>query len=299
MKPDSILFMTLVGSPGEKADARLMIDSLRSFGGEMAGCTFWVFASDPRVAPCADLETENTRIFPLEVPAAAKGYLFGDKVAARARAEQLAPAATRSLVWVDPGCLFVGPPLLFDLGPDFEAAVRPVHIRNVGLAPGDPPGEFWKGVYAAVGSDGVRTTVESFVDGQRIRSYFNSHAHAVNPARGLFRRWLELFEGMIADRDFQARACPDETHQIFLFQAIFSALLVASLEPERIRILPPTYNYPLHLQGRIPADRRAAALNDLVCFSYEQESIRPEALTGIQVREPLRSWLVSHLSNRP
>jgi hypothetical protein len=228
-----------------------------------------------------------------------KGYIFGDKVAARARAEQLAPAATRSLVWVDPGCLFVGPPQLFDLGPDFDAAVRPVHIQNVGLPPEAPLDEFWRGVCAAVGVADVRTTVESFVDGRRIRSYFNSHAHAVDPKRGLFHRWLELFEGMIADRDFQARACRDETHQIFLFQAIFSTLLASALEPARLRILPPTYNYPLHLQGRIPADRRAAALNDLVCFSYEQESIRPEALTGIQVREPLRSWLASHLSNRP
>jgi hypothetical protein len=134
------------------------------------------------------------------------------------------------------------------------------------------------------------------VDGQRIRSYFNSHAHSVDPGRGLFRRWLELFAALVQDRDFQARACPDETHRTFLFQAAFSALLASSLEPERIRLLPPTYNYPYHLQDRIPADRRAAALNDLVCFSYEEESIRPERLTGIQVREPLRSWLAARFA---
>jgi len=289
--PDPVLFATLVRSQEGKLAASRLIDSLRTFGGELADSPFWVFEADPAAAPCRDLEAGKTTVLPLDVPASVKGYLFGDKVYARARAEELAPQGVGSVVWVDPFCLFVQPPRLFDLGPDYDAAVRPVHIRNVGLAPESPLDAFWQGIYAAAGLDDVTTTVESFADGRRIRSYFNSHAHAVDPRRGLFRGWFELFEKLVGDREFQSRACPDETHQIFLFQASFSALLCKAVEPGRLRILPPTYNYPYQLHREVPAERRAGSLNDMVLVTYEDCDLRPEALTDIRVDEPLRGWL--------
>jgi hypothetical protein len=218
-------------------------------------------------------------------------YPFGRKVAACAQAEQLVTTGTRTLVWIDPACLIVQPPVLFDLGAAFDAAFRPVHIRNVGLPPAEPLDAFWQGIYSALGLVDISTAVVSFVDSQRLRPYFNTHAFAIHPALGLMSRWYELFQQFIDDDQFQAAACPDQRHQIFLFQAILSSLVASSLAPERVLILPPTYNYPYHLLERIPTERRATAFDDLVCIAYEERSIHPEALTGIQVREPLRAWL--------
>jgi len=285
----SLLFLTIVGSPERARRARLLIDSLRSFGGGLADSPFWVFA--PRLELVRTLKDERTRILPLAAPDPVLAYPFGGKVAACARAEELAPVGTRSLISIDTSCLIVRPPLLFDLGSDFDAALRPVHIRNVGLPVAAPLDEFWMGIYTAIGVDDIHSTVDSFVDGQRLRSYFNSHSLTVNPGRGLFRRWYELFQRLLANREFQSRACVDELHQIFLFQALLSALIAASLDLQRIRILPPSYNYPYNLQARVPETSRAAALNELVCFTYEERSLRPETVTDIQVREPLRSWL--------
>lgn len=270
---------------------RRMIASLRTFGGELADAPFWVFATDPDSVSA--IETDQTRILPLTAPVA--GYLFGKKVAACARAEELAPAGTKSLVWVDAAYLFVQPPALLSLGADAEAAFRPVHIRNVGLPPSEPLDPFWSGIYAALGVDDIPATVTSFVDSQLLRAYFNSHAFAVNPALGLMTRWYELFQQLVGDADFQAAACPDDAHQIFLFQAILSALVATSIHTERLRILPPAYNYPYNLHELVPAENRPAALNDVVSFTYEERDIRPEAVTGIQVRDPLREWLVSHI----
>ncbi|MCI0475215.1 MAG: hypothetical protein L0Y55_03135, partial [Anaerolineales bacterium] len=115
-----------------------------------------------------------------------------------------------------------------------------------------------------------------------------------NPQKGLLRRWFELFEKLVGNQEFQARACADERHQVFLFQAILSALLVTSLDPQRIHILPPTYNYPYNLHARVPLEHRAHALNDLVCFTYEERSIDPSAMTDITIREPLKTWLATH-----
>jgi hypothetical protein len=273
---------------------RLLIDSLRTFGGELAEAPFWVFSTDPE--PVRGLEAGSTHVLPLPVSDKAAGYLFGKKVAACARAEELAPTGTRSLVWIDPACLFVQPPALFALGTDCDAAFRPVHIRNVGLLPTEPLDAFWQGIYAAVGVEEVTSTLTSFVDGQLLRTYFNSHAFAINPALGLMTRWYELFQKLISDAAFQSAACADDRHQIFLFQALLSTLVATLVEPGRVRILPYTYNYPYNLQARVPAEKRLAALNEAVCFPYEQLSIHPAEVTGIEIHEPLRAWLEARIT---
>lgn len=273
--------------------ARILIDSIRTFGGARRNDPIWLFEANAPSAPCNDLAGNGVRVIPLNTPASVRDYLFGDKVSACAQAEALAPPEVQSLVWIDPICVVVNPPLLFDLGAAFDAAVRPVHVRNVGLLATDPLDEFWQTICATVGVNDIASTVESFADAQRLRAYYNSHAFALNPKTGLMRRWFALFEKLVGDQDFQARACADETHQVFLFQAILSALIATSLDPKRINILPPTYNYPYNLHARVPLERRAKSLNDLVCFTYEERSINPNAMTDIEIREPLKAWLAT------
>jgi hypothetical protein len=291
-----ILFITTASVKNLPA-VRLMIDSLRAFGGELAEAPFWIFAPDPELVGATG--DKQLRLLPLAIPESVAAYPFGEKVATCARAEELAPTGTRSLVWIDPSCIVVQPPVLLDLGERSDAAFRPVHIRNVGLPRSEPLDAFWKGIYNAVGVEDIQSTVPSFVDGQILRAYFNSHAFSINPALGLMQRWDELFRQLVGDAQFQSTACADERHQVFLFQALLSTLVASSVEPGRIRVLPSTYNYPNHLQDQIPASLRFAALNEAVCFAYEDLSIRPDSLTGIDVREPLRAWLETRVADPP
>jgi hypothetical protein len=287
------MFITTVRTPYGRQRAGWMLDSLRSFGGSLAQSPVWLFESDPR-AECRRLAQVGLTVIPLQVPDAIRKALFSEKVFAGAQAEAMAGADVGSLVWIDPGCLVVQPPLLYALDEDFDAAFRPVHIQNVGLRVGDPLDAFWQGIYTAVGLTDVSTTVQSFVDQQTLRAYYNSHAFAVNPARGLLGRWLEYFQALACDTLFQQTACQDDPHQIFIFQALLSALLVKEIAPQRLRILPPEYNYPFNLQGNVPAEYRARALNDVVTFAYEDRSLNPAEITDIALEEPLRSWLVTH-----
>ena len=288
------IFLTSVRSARGKANARILIDSIRAFGGALRDCPIWVFEANSQKASCQDLASDSVQVIPLNMPDTVRDYIFGDKVYACAQAEAMAVSGVQSLVWIDPICMVVNPPLLFDLGAAFDAAVRPVHIRNVGLRVNDPLDVFWETIYATVGVNDIASTVESFVDEQRLRAYFNSHAFALNPAKGLLRRWFDLFEKLVCDQEFQARACTDERHRIFLFQAVLSTLLATSLNPERIRILPPTYNYPFNLHAHVPLERRAKSLHDLACFTYEERSINPSEMKDIEIREPLKAWLSTH-----
>jgi hypothetical protein len=289
------VFMTAVSTPYGRERAGWLIDSLRTFGGPIGRNPVWLFEADPR-AECSRLAQDGLQIFSLQVPDSLKTTLFAQKVLACAGAEAMAGPDIGSLVWIDPGCLVVNPPVLYELGSDFDAAFRPVHIQNVGLRVGDPLDAFWQGIYTQVGIDDVSTTVQSFVDQQTLRAYYNSHAFAVNPAFGLLGRWLEHFQALACDPLYQQAACQDEPHQIFLFQALLSALITKEVTPARLRILPPEYNYPFNLQGRVPAEQRAQALNDVVSFAYEDRSLAPAEITDIAVEEPLRSWLAEHCS---
>jgi hypothetical protein len=292
---DPIIFMTKVRSPAGKRAACLLIESVRAFGGEMSSCPFWVFDLDPQGKSRQDFDPAAVRIIPLDVPKNLRSYHFGDKVYACARAEEMAPDGVHSLVWIDPSCLVVNPPVLYDLAGEMDAAVRPVHIRNVGLREAEPLDAYWKKIYEAVGVRDIQFVVESFVDRQPIRAYFNTHAFTVNPDKRLLHAWLDGFEKLIGDQEFQVGACQDDLHQIFLHQAVLSALLAASLNPDRVRILPPDYNYPYNLHQSLAPDRRAEALNDFVSFTYEDRSIAPAGVTDIEIREPLRSWLAQHV----
>jgi len=287
------VFFTCVKTLRERNCARMLIDSIRTFGGPLSNAPVLIFEANPHEVPCDELLIDGVQTVMLNLPDNIKGYYFSSKVWACAQAEKLAAQNTRSLVWLAPEVLIVQPPVGFNLSPDFDAAVRPVHIRNVGSLSGSPLDGFWQGVYRTLGVEDVHFDVVSFVDDQRLRAYFNTAALAIKPGRGVFRRWYELFEKLVNDRAFQSTACKENLHRIFLHQAILSTLIVTMLEPEKIRMLPPVYGYPYNLQPSIPDEQRACELIDLVCVVYEERSLHPGEM-DITVNEPLRSWLLKY-----
>ena len=290
---NDIRFLLMFRSEVGERLARTVIESLRAFGGPLRDCTVWAFVLDADRVSHALHGIEGVRSFPLALEEGCPPYPFADKVYACARAEEMAGPDVRCLVWLSLDCLIVNPPVLFDLGPAADAAFRPVHHQNVGSPAHEPLDDFWRGIYRALEVGEMPYTVESFVDAQMLRPYFNTHCFAFNPATGLGRAWWEHFKAMASDQSFQAGPCRDELYQIFLHQAILSTLVAKQLDWRRVRLLPPEYNYPLNLLGKMPSDRRAPALNDLVNAVYEDAF----PWTEIEVQEPLRSWLRERLPN--
>jgi hypothetical protein len=283
---DTCFCILFASQEGERL-ARTVVESLRAFGGSMRDCPVWAFVVDPNRAASALPGIEGVERFPLEISQPLSGYPFTAKVAACAQAEQMAEGRFGSLVWLSLDCLIVNPPVLFDLGLTFDAAFRPVHHRNIGSLSGEPPDAFWTEVFRAMGMDTVPYTVESFVDSRSLRAYFNTHCFSIKPATGLCRAWWERFQVMATDEQLQAGACADEPHRVFLHQAILSALVAKTLPWERVRILPPEYNYPLNLLSEMPSELRVTSLNSLVNAVFEDRF----PWSAIEIDEPLRSWL--------
>jgi hypothetical protein len=291
-----ICFLILFRTEAGERMARVVIESLRTFGGTLRDSPVWAFLLEPERVLHALPGLEGIHRFPLVLEESCPPYPFVEKVYACARAEEMAGADFNSLVWLSLDCLIVNPPLLFDLDPapgylPADAAFRPVHHRNVGSLADGPLDNYWQGIYQALDVGDMPHTVESFTDQQRIRPYFNTHCFAFNPAVGLSQSWWEYFKAMVTDEAFQAGPCRDEPHRIFLHQAILSALVATRLSWERVRLLPPEYNYPLNLLNEMPPDQRAPVLNSLVNAVYEDAFPWNE----IAIQEPLRSWLVERI----
>lgn len=288
-----VVFLTAVCSAADKTDARLMIQSLRDFGGAYSRAPFWLFDYDEEVNT-TNWEALRVERYRGELAHDLKGHLFAQKVSACAQAEAMTDGHTYSLVWIDPCCLIVRPPALFDLDDAADAAFRPVHIRNVGLPREDPVNPFWRRIFTEIGVEDLPGEITSFVDRQRLRPYFNSHGFSINPQLHLMKRWKALFTNLCRDETFQKGACAAKREQIFLFQALLSALVVSSIPPERLRMLPPDYNYPYNLQDSIDGEHRAATFNSLTMFTYEELPVNPAKIHNIAVEEPLLSWLKKH-----
>ena len=287
---DKTIFTTLVRSSQEIPHVHLLIESIRTWGGALSGNNIIIFNMNPACVSCTELKAKNVHLIPLELPKSLKHVCFGDKVYACARAEELFPDAD-TLIWIDPACLVVNPPVLYETGNSFDCTVRPVHIKNVGLQANGPLDIFWKRIYEICGVKDTDRTVETFVDNKLIRAYYNTHAFAVNPSACLLRQWLSLFEKLVHDTEYQQAACDNVLHKIFLHQAVLSALISVRCNTDNVRILPPEYNYPYNLQNEVPDERRANVLNDLVTVAYENRTLDPDTMDDIRILEPLKGWL--------
>ena len=286
MQGQTVTFVTLLVSAESEPRVHMAIDSLREFGGALARSPVLAFAPTS-LSGAAIGRMDGVKLAALEPEPELARYPFGLKVMACAQAEARVPSGTKSLVWLGAGCLVFRPPELFTLGPDCDAVFRPVHITNVGSPRSGPLDDFWATVYAVAGVQDSDVSVESLVDAQRLRPYYNTHCFAVKPAIGLMRSWLDSFRSLVEDKMFQSGPCRDELHRIFLHQAVLSALVARSVAPGRVRILPPAYSYPLHFHAKLADSKRVGALNDITVAAYEEDA----DIAAVPAVEPLRSWL--------
>ncbi len=283
-------FVTTVTDAVDLHAVRRLISSIRAFAGEFSQETILVFTSLDGL----DLSSEDVKVIQAISPRSIADYPLGEKVVYCSMAEQELRGTFETMVYVDPYSLVLRPPCSFQLDAISDVALRPVHIKNIGQPADEPLSEFWSALYKLVGITMPNFKVVSFVDSCSLYPYFNTHCFSIKPDLGLCERWMQLLSTSILNDSFQDRLCPDFQHKLFLHQAIFSSLVTAEISQERIRILPPDYSYPYHLQQEIPPSLKASVLNDLTHVVYENCSINPDKIAGIAIHEPLNTWFRQH-----
>lgn len=242
-----------------------MVDSLRTLGGEFSDSQVWVF----HPAQLRDLgwlqQGHGVRTIGVAIDEPYRAFPLGYKPFVAEIAEKMRPPEMDTFVWLDFASVFLRPPVLFALDPSVDITLRPVHIRNVGSPLSEPPDAYWSEIYRVAGLETPPTMcVDPFAEPGPIRPYFNCSQYSVSASLNLYGWWRDCFEALLRNERFRARACADQTHRIFLHQAIFSALVLKLIPWNRIRMLPPTYGYPLHLQKELAAVNRTKPATEVV-----------------------------------
>ena len=95
-------FVSVVGNPNQIPKARLLIESIRSFGGTLASSGFFLYELDSDSASCKDLGSDLVQVIPLTISDKIQGYPFAGKVMACADAERRLQSEGESLIWISP-----------------------------------------------------------------------------------------------------------------------------------------------------------------------------------------------------
>jgi len=202
------VFVMTVNNSQELVQTRLLIQSLRTFGGALRNCPVWVFVPDKGTATSRDFEGLWTEVYPLTVPDTLRHYWFAHKVCACAQAEGAATPGITSLIWFSYDCLIIQPTLLLQLNSLYDAAFRPVHGTNIGFEVSKPLDYFWQTIYEMIDLPESKISVESYVDQQHIRAYFNSHIFSWNPSTSVGQRWFQIFTALVCDPRFSVESLP-------------------------------------------------------------------------------------------
>jgi hypothetical protein len=283
-------FFTLQSWEGDNKRIRLLVESLRTFGGKFKDSPVWIFQARNIRTDFSDLQ--NIQVIPLHIQEDFQKIFFSAKVFACAKAEEIGIKENiASLIWFGSSGFIIQPPEQFDLGKDFDATFRPVHHKNVGQLINEKLDDFWREIYDFVGLENSDKFVETFVEGEKIQPYFNSHLFSINPQKQILQKWKNEFIRFHQSDLPKKPAFSDQLHQIFIHQALMSAILVKHLGWDKIRILSEKYSYPLHLHHQVPPEKQLQILNELVCPVYEDVFKFPETLNGLKVEEPLAGWL--------
>jgi hypothetical protein len=274
----------------------VMIESLRTFGGELRNAPVWVFLPDDHPEVEKSIGTKpipaGVTLKRSSIPADARQFWFSGKVFAAALAESDAVGRFQLLVWLDPDVIFVKEPRDLLLPDSISLGYRPVMHKMIGSRSSEPSDEFWTRVYDKLGVSAASVfPVQTPVDQETIRAYFNAGLLVLRPEMGVLRKWPECFAILYTDTVFVDWCEQDQRKAIFLHQVALVGDILSTLRKADMIELPATYNYSPFLRDKYPVSQRPASLDDVVLFRHEFIFSTPASLEQVKDSSRICQWV--------
>ncbi len=291
---------TVYPKRGSETNSLLLAESIRSFGGSLSSAPIWYFIPDygePLSNDTRDrLLALGITLTPFEIePEVVRFPFIGDAEAA-ALAESRALGRADFIAWLNPNTLVLREPEDFLL-PDVKVlGYRPVHHTNVGSRYGEPLDSFWTLIYRLCEVPEERVfPMETHVDGEVLRPYFNAGCHATRPRRGLLRAWRDTFLRIYREPTLLKLYRENRAYEVFVHQAVFTGVVLAACSRDEILELPREYNYPLHLHGEDVTEHRPSSLEELVTIRHEGFYADQDWAGKMPAGEPLKRWIAERI----
>jgi hypothetical protein len=310
----NIAFIACIEPGRLESQTLLLCESLRAFGGSLAGAPIHTW--QPRCGPALPAATlqalEGLGVAHHVEPLNSRfhDYPIGNKIFVSARAEEVLEAEV--IVFVDSDTVFLNEPEALRLPAGVAVAARPVDHRNRGSSgPDDPNEPYWVRVHEVAGlpapaPDGPY--IETAVGRERVRPYFNAGLIAARREAGVFRAWRDMFLALMRAGHVPgvSAGAPIPTAnsggggrggQMTFMDQIALAAVVAK-RPAALRLLDWRYNYPLPKRPLLPPPQAEAPLESLIHVHYHRWFNRPGFLDELTPRLDPSSAIVRWLSER-
>jgi hypothetical protein len=294
-----LIFAFKLDSGKAENDALRLARSIRTFGGEFCFNPIWMLSQksedDLSDSTRQELFSLGARLITFDLDPGAVNFPFVDYVTAAGIAEGLAQGETSFLVMMASDTLVLQTPSACRLPSGKSLGGCPVHLKLLGSGYNDPVDEFWRLIYHYCKVDVEHIfSMQTIVDEQLVRAYFNAGLLVVRPERGLLRAWQAEFDGLYRLPDFEAFYQQNELYKFFMHQVVLAGSILSLLKPEEFQQFPFAMNYPLHLHTKVAAARRPASLNQLITCRYEDYAEffgDPDVDSLIRIDKPLKDWI--------
>lgn len=223
--------------PSFERESRLLVRSLRHFGGEVAATPIVSYSPRAGMRPSADCLAEfralgvETVLDALDHPYPTYG--LANKILACAHAERW--LGYERIIFLDSDKIILRPPSeLWRTDAPFLA--RPVYKKIIGASSyDDVEGKYWRELHAICGATHP-AMVRASLCHSRVFAYFNSGMFSVPTQLGLMQKWLENFATA------WRRGVQPAAGGYYLEQSSLAATVTAA--KEGWELLPETYNVP-------------------------------------------------------
>ncbi len=205
----NLIFAFMMGSGEAENEALRLAHSIRTFGGEFCFNPIWMLSQrsedDLSEATRQELFSIGARLVTFDMDPDGSSFPFAAYVTAAGIAEGLAQGEASFLAMMAADTLVLQAPTPFLLQAGKSLGGCPVHLKLLGSGFNDPIDEFWGLIYRDCQVDVEKIfAMQTIVDEQMVRAYFNAGLLVVRPERGLLRGWQSTFEQLYCLPEYEA-----------------------------------------------------------------------------------------------
>jgi hypothetical protein len=273
-KPAPIIFTTFIETREEILPARVMVESLQTFGARFKDAPVWIYVSrefqaaeSESLARFAGLAAE---VRTSEAPESATWFYLARKVFAAAQAESEARGRAGVLARLDPDTIFIREPEEFILPEEKDLGYRPVFHRNICPLYKEPMDAYWSRAYEVMGiRESAVFPMVTPADDDTIRPYFQAGCVVARPEKGIMKKWGEMLIRLAGDPVIRKISEQESRKRLFTFQVALTGAILNVVERDKMLEFSDRINYPIFFEEMFGAKKDFHDISGAVTVRYE------------------------------
>jgi len=299
-----IIFVTYAEHPRQLYCARVMIESIRTFGGDYKDVPVWLYVTGQLHKEATEtlqkFASLNVEIKTCQAPEEALWFSLANVVFMAAQAETDAETRAAVIAMLGSDTVVLQAPDEFVLPGGISLGYRPVFHRNINPLFSEPLDDYWTRAYEIM--DIQKSTVFPMVtpaDDDTIRPYFQAGCLVVRPEKGIFRKWKAQFTALYSDSLIRKMSEQDIKLRIFTFQAALTGAILNNLERAEMMQFSDRINYPVFFREMFGAKRDFHDITNATTIRYEHFFDDPPDGWDKQLTGPADriAWLKEHFDH--